>query len=54
MTYHLRNGFKVTTRKVSDGTEFQTVNPQGETISSVTLGYLSARDLVLDLRKRSA
>lgn len=54
MTYHLRNGFKVTTHKVADGTEFQTVNPQGETISSVTLGYLSARDLVLDLRRKAA
>jgi hypothetical protein len=54
VTYNLRNGFKVTTRKVADGTEFQTVNPQGETISTVTLGYLSARDLVLDLRRKAA
>lgn len=53
MTYNLRNGYKVITRKVDDGTEFQTINTLGETISSVTLGYLSARDLVLDLRRKA-
>ncbi|WP_329544673.1 hypothetical protein OG548_08120 [Streptomyces sp. NBC_01356] len=51
MTYNLRNGFSVKTRKTAEGdTEFQTVNPEGETISTVTLGREAARDLVIDLR----
>jgi hypothetical protein len=54
MTYNLRNGYRVITRKVDTGTEFETRNRRGETISTVTLGYLSARELVLDLRKRGA
>jgi hypothetical protein len=35
---------------VGDDTEFQTINPEGETISTVTLGREAARDLVIDLR----
>ena len=54
MTYTLANGYRVITRKVEEGTEFETINRQGETISTVRLGYLSARELVLDLQKRSA
>jgi hypothetical protein len=51
VTYNLRNGFKVLTRKVAgEDTEFQTLNPEGETISTVTLGREAARDLVVDLR----
>jgi hypothetical protein len=50
----MRNGYRVITRKVDEGTEFETVNTRGETISTVRLGYLSARELVLDLAKRSA
>jgi hypothetical protein len=53
MTYALANGYKVITRKVDEGTEFETRNHRGETISTVRLGYLDARELVLDLNKRS-
>lgn len=54
MTYNLRNGYKVITRKVDAGTEFETKNHRGETISTVTLGYLDARELVLDLNRKVA
>jgi hypothetical protein len=53
MTYTLANGFKVITRTVDDGTEFETRNRKGETISTVRLGYLSARELVLDLNRKA-
>ncbi|MGX1133218.1 hypothetical protein RKD49_005408 [Streptomyces glaucescens] len=51
MTYNLRNGYKVITRKVDSGTEFQTLNAEGETISSVTLGFTEARELTLTLAR---
>jgi hypothetical protein len=54
MTYNLRSGYKVVTRKVDAGTEFQTMNPKGETISTVVLGYMDARELVLDLNRKAA
>jgi hypothetical protein len=54
MTYNLRNGYTVKTRKVDTGTEFVTQNPEGETISSVVLGYYEARELVLTLVKGRA
>lgn len=51
MTYNLRNGCTVKTTRVSDdATEFHTVNPEGETISTVTLAREAARDLVVGLR----
>lgn len=50
MTYRLRNGYTVRTTAVEGGTEFQTINPQGETISTVTLDRVAAGDLVRDLR----
>jgi hypothetical protein len=50
VTYNLRNGYTVRATKVGDDTEFQTINPEGETISTVTLGREAARDLVIDLR----
>lgn len=53
MTYNLVNGYSVITRKADKGTEFETLNPQGETISTVTLGYLDARELVLDLARKA-
>jgi hypothetical protein len=51
MTYNLRNGYSVVTRKVDAGTEFETRNRKGETISTVTLGFTEARELVLSLTK---
>jgi hypothetical protein len=55
MMYKLRNGHRVITRKVdSDATEFQTVNPAGETISTVTLGREESRELVIGLRVATA
>jgi hypothetical protein len=49
--YKLRNGHRVITRKVdSEATEFQTINPTGETISTVTLGREESRELVIGLR----
>jgi hypothetical protein len=51
MTYNLRNGYRVVTRKVDTGTEFQTLNPKGETISTVVLGFTEARELTLTLAK---
>jgi hypothetical protein len=51
MTYNLRNGYSVVTRKVDTGTEFETRNRKGETISSVILGFVEARELVLNLAK---
>jgi hypothetical protein len=51
MMYKLRNGHRVITRKVdSEATEFQTINPTGETISTVTLGREESRELVIGLR----
>lgn len=49
MTYTLRTGYSVITRKVDGGTEFETRNPQGETISTRTLGYVAANALVRNL-----
>lgn len=49
MTYKLRNGYSVITRKADDGTEFQTRNETGETISTVTLPYVEANALVRKL-----
>jgi hypothetical protein len=54
MTYNLRNGYRVITRKVDAGTEFETRNGQNETISSVTLGFTEARELTLSLLRRCA
>ncbi|MFF8942865.1 hypothetical protein ACF1A5_11450 [Streptomyces sp. NPDC014864] len=53
MTYSLRNGYSVITRKVDTGTEFETRNRLGETISTVTLGFIEARALVLDLTRKA-
>ncbi|MGW4986290.1 hypothetical protein ACWEQ3_01385 [Streptomyces mirabilis] len=53
MTYTMRNGYTVRTTKVEDVTEFETINPLGETISTVRLGYLDARALVLDLTRKA-
>jgi hypothetical protein len=50
VTYNLRNGYTVRTTKVGDDTEFQTINPEGETISTIYLGCEAARDLVIGLR----
>jgi hypothetical protein len=51
VTYNLRNGYKVVTRKMDDdATQFETRNPEDEVISTVTLGREAARDLVTDLR----
>lgn len=51
MTYNLRNGYTVRTTKVSDdATQFETVNPENEVISTVTLGREAARDMVTGLR----
>jgi hypothetical protein len=49
MTYNLRNGYSVVTRKAEGGTEFETRNPQGATISTVTLPYVEANALVRKL-----
>jgi hypothetical protein len=49
MTYNLRNGYSVITRKAEGGTEFETRNQQGATISTVTLGYVDANALVRKL-----
>lgn len=53
MTYTLRNGYSVRTTKVEDATEFVTLNPLGETISTVRLGFVEARNLVLDLTRKA-
>jgi hypothetical protein len=39
----------VITRKVDGGTEFETRNPRGETISTVTHDYVAANALVRKL-----
>ncbi|MGI5408192.1 hypothetical protein ACQEV9_15495 [Streptomyces chartreusis] len=49
MNYKLANGYTVTTRNVDQGKEFETRNAEGETISTVRLGYLEANALVRDL-----
>lgn len=50
-SYKLRNGHSVATRIVDDErTEFETRNAQGETISTVTLGRESAREVFIGLR----
>lgn len=49
MTYNLRNGYSVITRKAEGGTEFETRNGKGETISTVTLPYVEANALVRKL-----
>jgi hypothetical protein len=50
-TYKLTNGYRVKTTGQADGkTEFQTRNPEGETISTVTLPLEEARDLIGVLR----
>lgn len=49
MTYNLANGFKVITRNVDNGKEFETRNALGETISTVRLGYIEANALIRDL-----
>lgn len=49
MTYTLRNGYSVTTRKADGGTEFETRNEIGATISTVTLPYVEANALVRKL-----
>lgn len=51
MTYNLRNGGRIITRKVDAGTEFETQNANGETISTVVHDYLTARALVITLTK---
>ena len=51
MTYYLGNGYKVTTRKVDTGTEFETRNARNETISTVVLDFIEARQMVLSLAK---
>jgi hypothetical protein len=54
VTYNLRNGFKVITRNVDQGKEFETRNAKGETISTVCLGYVEANALLRDLLKVAA
>jgi hypothetical protein len=49
MTYNLRNGYSVITRRAEGGTEFETRNAEGATISTVTLGYVEANALVRKL-----
>lgn len=49
MVYNLANGYTVTTRNVDQGKEFETRNADGETISTVRLGYLEANALVRNL-----
>jgi hypothetical protein len=49
VTYNLRNGYSVITRKADGGTEFETRNPQGEAVSTVTLPYVEANALVRKL-----
>jgi hypothetical protein len=53
VTYTLRNGYTVRTTKVEDATEFETRNALGETISTVRLGFLEARELVLSLTRKA-
>lgn len=53
MTYNLRNGYQVITTKVDTGTEFVTFNPEGETISTVTLEGASAESVSIMLGKLS-
>lgn len=50
MVYNLRNGHKIITRKVGDSTEFQTLNPQGETISTVVQDRAAARETIISMR----
>jgi hypothetical protein len=54
MVYNLRNGYKVITKNVQDGKEFETRNGKGETISTVTLGYVAANTMLRDLLKVAA
>lgn len=51
MTYNLRNGYSVRTTKVDTGTEFVTLNPEGDAISTVILGSIEARELTLTLTR---
>ncbi|MCX4554180.1 hypothetical protein [Streptomyces sp. NBC_01500] len=49
--YKLTNGHRIRTRGVADGmTEFETRNPEGETISTVTLPLEEAAPVVAMLR----
>lgn len=50
MIYKLRNGYRVISRKVGERTEFQTLNPQGETISSVVQNREAARETIIHMR----
>lgn len=53
MTYALRNGYSVRTTQVGDATEFETRNPNGETISTIRLDAPAARSMVLDLTRKA-
>lgn len=47
MTYNLRNGYSVRTTRLPGGdTEFRTLNPEGETISTVVHTPHESRVLV--------
>lgn len=49
MRYNLRSGYSVVTRKAEGGTEFETLNSAGETVSTKTLPYIKANALVRSL-----
>jgi hypothetical protein len=50
-SYKLSNGYIVQTRAHSSGdTEFTTLNPAGETISTKVLGGEAAREVFIGLR----
>jgi hypothetical protein len=49
--YNLKNGHRVITRNTERAKEFETQNAEGETISTVRLGYLDANRLLRDLLK---
>jgi hypothetical protein len=55
MEYKLRNGHTVITRKAEgESTEFETIDPAGDTISTVTLGREKSRELFIGLRVATA
>lgn len=54
MTYNLRNGYSVKTRQLGENTEFQTLNPEGETISTVVHTPVETRYLICRILKGRA
>lgn len=45
MMYRLSNGYSVSTDEMGPKTEFTTVNPDGEIVSTVCVGGLEAMEL---------